>query len=105
MEALLGASTTMEQTLLAIQASLIRPIFLPSIVAQSHAQGEHGVDVLRFPMHPSPFESRLHHLLVATFHRARADGPAVALIAGIVHRLAALLQVVHFLLDLRIAHR
>ena len=67
--------------------------FLPAIIAGCCAQGEQRIDVDRCPMHPCSFQARLHHHFIAAFHDARANGPAVLLILGILHALFTLEQV------------
>jgi hypothetical protein len=67
--------------------------FLPAIIAGCCAQGEQRIDVDRCPMHPCFFQARLHHHFIAAFHDARANGPAVLLILGILHALFTLEQV------------
>ena len=46
------------------------------------------------PMHTCTFQARLHHQLVATFHRPTTDGPVLGLKVWILHLRLALLEII-----------
>ena len=100
---LLLAGLAREVVLEPTQAVLLLPGLCPTLIEQRQTQCEHGIDVLRPPMHAWSFETGLHHELVATLHTPRPNWPALLLVAGIVHQVAPFLQIGHLLLDLRIA--
>ena len=64
---LLLTGLTLELVLVLAQALLLLPGLCPAIIEQRQTQGQHGIDMLGSPMHARPFETGLHHELVATF--------------------------------------
>ena len=102
-KALLLAGLTLELLLVLAQALLLLPGLRPTTIEQRQAQGEHGINMLGSPMHAWPFETGLHHQFMAALYTPRLNRPALLLVGGILHQLTPLLQVVHLLLDLRIA--
>ena len=50
-------------------------------------------------MHARPFQTGLHDHFIGTFDHARANGPPLPLIGGILHQRYALAKIVHLLLD------
>ena len=102
-QALLLAGLTLELLLMLAQAVLLLPGLRPATIQERQTQGEHGIDMLRSPMHAWPFQTRLHHQFMTAFHASRPNRPTLLLVGRIVHQLTPLLQVVHLLLDLRIA--
>ena len=67
---LLLSGLTLELLLRLSQALLLLPGLRPALIEQRQPHREHGIDMLGFPMHAWPFQTRLHHQLVATFHTA-----------------------------------
>ena len=59
------------------------PGFLPAIRAGHAPQGQEGVDVHQRPVHPGALQPCFHHQLVAAFHDATADRPAIRLKAWV----------------------
>ncbi len=102
-QALLLTSLTLELVLLLTQAVLLLPGLRPALIEQRQPHREHRIDMFGFPMHPWPFETGLHHQFMTAFHTSRPNRPPRGTVGGIVHQVAPLLQVVHLLLDLRVA--
>ena len=100
---LLLASLTREVALVLTQAVLFLPGLCPPLIEQRQTQGQHGIDVLGFPMHARSFETGLHHELMTTLHTSRPNRPARGTVGRIVHQVTPFLQVGQLLLDLRVA--
>ncbi len=79
------------QVLLALaQAMLLVPGLFPALIEQREPQGQHGIDVLGFPIHAWSFEPGLDHVLMTTLHTSRADWPVRGTVGRIVHQVAPL---------------
>jgi len=102
-QTLLLTCLTLELLLLLAQALLVLPGLQPALIQERQPHREHGIDMRGFPVHAWPFQTRLYQQLMATFHATRANRPTRGTLAGIVHQLTPLLQIVHLLLDLRVA--
>src|SRR6266704_2855851 len=57
---LLLTSLTLEMALVPTQAMLLLPGLCPTLIEQCQPQGQHGIDMLRFPMHARSFEASLY---------------------------------------------
>ena len=84
--------------LLKVLESLL-PHLLPTIIADSVAQGEHGIDIFALPMHSCPFETGLDDILVGTLHHAGTNWPTVASELRVLHQRFSFAQVLQMLLD------
>lgn len=78
--------------LLAVVADFLPECF-PTTAADGTSKGEHRVDVVFGPAHPSPFHAPLDHHLMPAFNAAGTNGKAELSEVGIVHHLQATLDV------------
>lgn len=69
------------------------PCLIPALIANSGAQGKHGIDVLRGSMHLSSLETSLHHHLIGAFHHPRTDRPSLLSIQRILHQVEAFAKI------------
>ena len=69
------------------------PVFPPATGADDVAESEHGIDISLSPMHASSFQASLDDELIAAFHCAAADGPALGLEEGILDLVLAFLEI------------
>jgi hypothetical protein len=69
------------------------PVFLPAVITDQVAQGDHRVDVLGRPAHAGPFQAGINDHFVPTLDRTGANGQALRLKGGILHVGFAFLEI------------
>ena len=70
-----------------------RPLLIPTVTTNDIAQGQHGIDMLSFPVHASAFQTSFDYQFIGTFHHPTPDGPILPLIVWILHLRFSLFQV------------
>jgi len=61
------------------------PDFGPAVIADGVTQGQHGVNMLKRPVHARTLEAVFHHQLVGALHHTTPDRPALGLKVGVLH--------------------
>ena len=69
------------------------PRSLPAIAAGNPTERKHGRDVVPRPVHPTPFQARLHHQLAGALGDPAANRIALPLEGRVGQLLAALMEV------------
>ena len=62
------------------------PRFLPSLIADAIAQGQHRIHVGAFPAHAAAFQAGLNHELVGALHHPRTNRPTCTAEERILHQ-------------------
>ena len=75
-QTLLLANLSLEMLLAPTQTLLLLPGLRPPLIQECQTHGEHGIDMLGFPMHTRAFETGLDDPFVAALDTSRANRPA-----------------------------